>query len=85
MELENKEETKKIEKVKNNKIKKRTLLVFAVLIIFAISISIIYRANYLEILEIGTDYVEVFNQDVRYKLTIGVVNFIIVLLAVRNN
>lgn len=81
--VENKEtEEKKAEvKVEENTNKKknmktRTIAVIVAIAIFLLGSFIVYRANYLETLEIGEGYEEVFNQNVRYKLSIGVINFI---------
>lgn len=67
-----------IKEKKSRNIKIRTLLVLAVLAIFILGSSIIYRANYIESLEIGEEYAKVFSQNVRYKVYIGLVNFLIV-------
>ncbi len=81
--IENKEaEEKKAEvKVEENvtnkkKMKRRTLLVILAIVIFLLGSLIVYRAEYLETLEIGEGYEEVFNQNVKYKLCIGAINFV---------
>ena len=59
--------------MKNNK--KRTILVITFLIIFTIYMAINLRAEYLQTLGIGQKYIEVFKQNVKYKLAIGLINF----------
>lgn len=84
-EVENKQtQTVKTEEKakKQKKIKRRTLFVLIVLAIFIIGSLIVYRADYLETLEIGEEYAKTFMQNVKYKLDIGIVNFIFVFTAV---
>jgi len=71
-----KEIEKEPKKVK--KIRGRTIFVLVVLAIFIISAVIICRADYLETLEIGEEYTEVFTQNMKYKRNIAVLNFIFV-------
>ena len=60
--------------------KKRIIFVL-ISIVIAIFISyIIFRGSYLEILEIGEDYIGVFWQNLRYTLITLIVNFIIIYL-----
>lgn len=66
---------------KVNKIRGRTIFVLVVLAIFIISAVVICRADYLEILEIGEEYSEVFAQNMKYKRNIAVLNFIFVFCA----
>lgn len=54
----------------------RTLIVLVVLALFALGSLILYRANYLETMEIGEEYLEVFSQNLSYKFYIGIINFI---------
>lgn len=56
--------------------KTRTLIVLVVLALFVLGSLILYRANYLETMEIGEEYLEVFSQNLTYKFYIGVINFI---------
>lgn len=63
---------------KNKKIKLRTFLVLLVLALFILGSGLIYRASYIECLEIGEEYVDAFLQNVRYKFNIGIVNFIVI-------
>jgi uncharacterized membrane protein (UPF0182 family) len=59
-------------------LKKRTIFVLIVLAIFIIGAVISFRADYLETLEIGEEYTEVFLQNIKYKIYIAVINFIAV-------
>lgn len=81
--IENKEaEEKKAEvKVEENvtnkkKMKRRTFIVILAIAIFLLGSLIMYRAEYLETLEIGKGYEEIFNQNIKYKFSIGIINFI---------
>lgn len=56
--------------------KTRTLIVLVVLALFVLGSLILYRANYLETMEIGEEYLEVFSQNLSYKFYIGAINFI---------
>lgn len=61
---------------KQKKFKTRTIIVICTLVLFAISLFMGCRANYLEILEIGENYVDTFLQNIKYKILIGITNFI---------
>ena len=61
--------------------KGRVVLVIAFLVIFAIYMAISLRGEYLQTLEIGEKYLSVFWQNTRYKLIIGVLNFVVLYLA----
>ena len=78
--MEEKQETKivQIEQKKNKKMKTRTLVVLIISMLFLIGLLIVYRANYLEVAEIGENYIESFNQDVKYRIIIGILNFIVI-------
>ena len=73
---------KEIDTKNPKKMKNRTLIVLAIIAIFALVMSIMYRADYIETLEIGEQYISAFAQNVRYKVNIGVINFIFVFLIV---
>lgn len=80
-----KEETKSQSENTNKKtkrIKTRTYIVLAVLAIFILGSLITYRADYIEAEEIGQEYVETFMQNVKYKTNIGIINFLVVFIAV---
>lgn len=72
-----KEKINIIEKIKE---KKRVIFVLLVTLITAIVAYVIFRGNYLETLEIGENYINVFWQNVRYTTITLVVNFLIVFL-----
>ncbi len=78
-ENENKEQVTKSEK---KKIRTRTIIVIIALALFLISLYISCRADYLELLEIGENYVEVFNQNFRYKLYIAIINFVFIFISI---
>ncbi len=71
-----KEETKTSEKHKQNKIRKT--IVTIVLILAAIILYIIERGQYLEIKEIGEDYLPIFWQNLRNISITAILNFIII-------
>lgn len=77
-ELNNKNNQKT--ETKKHNLKLRTIIVLASILLFAIGIGIAYRANYVEMQEIGQNYVEVFNKNLKYKLLIGSSNFIFVFI-----
>ena len=58
-------------KTKNQKLKLRTIIVIIAIILFALGVGIAYRASYVEMQEIGQNYVEVFSKNLTYKLIIG--------------
>ena len=61
--------------------KKRVVLVIAFLILFAIYVAVNVRGEYLQTLEIGEQYVEVFKQNLKYKVSVIVVNFAVLYIA----
>ena len=67
-----------MEKTKN---KKRVVLVIVFLILLAIYVAITVRGKYLQTLEIGEQYVEVFKQNIKYKVGVVLVNFAILYIA----
>lgn len=77
-----KNEAQENTKKETKKIKTRTLLVIIVLAVFIIGSVIINRANYLETLEIGEEYGEVFLQNMKYKRNIAILNFMVVFCTV---
>ena len=71
----------KVDKTKKNKkIKKRTILVLALLILFIISSIISLRAEYLNIIEIGEQYESVFYQKIQNKYIVFGVSAICIYL-----
>lgn len=77
-----KKEVKNTTKEKNKKLTLRTLLVLVAVIIFAIIAIITFRAEYLNMNEIGEEYVAVFEQNVKNKLYVGITVFIIAYILV---
>ncbi len=69
-------------KTKKKKYRIRTALVLAFLAIFSIGMFITCRADYLETLEIGENYLNVFNQNIKYKIFIAISNFIFIFITV---
>ena len=61
--------------------KKRAVLVIVFLILLAIYIAVTVRGEYLQTLEIGEQYVEVFKQNIRYKVGVVLVNFAVLYIA----
>lgn len=61
--------------MKNNK--KRKVLVISFLIIFAIYMFIDLRGEYLQTLGIGKNYLDVFWKNTKFKLGIGICNFLV--------
>ena len=78
-------ESEVIEKEKSPKKKKgkwKLILVLIVTIIFAIYSYISYRAEFLQISEIGEEYLEVYNQNNTYLIYIALINFAVVFISV---
>lgn len=63
------------------KSRRRTILVILCLIAFAIYMGISLRGEYLQTLEIGEQYLSVFWQNTRFKLEVGIINFIVIYFA----
>ena len=75
---------KKVEAPKKSKI--RMIIVIAFLIVFALATFISLRGSYLETLEIGENYLEVFWKNVRYKyVTMAVVSLLLFLVLYLTN
>ena len=71
---------------KNKKLKRvKIMVVIAFIILFLLYSYISYRANYLQVLEIGEQYLSVFEQNNQYKAQIFLFNFIILFLAIYIN
>ena len=69
-----KPEEKELKKKKNSKI--RMLLVILFLIIFAIISYVQLRGSYLEYLELGESYTNIFKTNITYRYTIMGINFV---------
>lgn len=72
----------KINTVPKKKNKIRATIVIAFLVLFVIFTYISFRAEYLEILEIGESFESVFWQNIKSSYTIIVLNFLILFLAI---
>ena len=79
--ITNESNTKEPEK-KSKKFRTRTIIVIIALIVFLLSLAISCRADYLELLEIGEEYVEVFTQNLKYRVFIAVINFLFIFIAI---
>ncbi len=77
-----KEEIKTDANIKKNKMKVRRILVFAFIIIVTIFAFVSYRGNYLETIEIGENFKQVFTQDLKYQYITIAVNFIILFITI---
>ena len=78
-------ESEVIEKEKSPKKKKgkwKLILVLIVTIIFAIYSYVNYRAQFLEISEIGEEYLDVYNQNNTYLKYIALANFVVIFISV---
>lgn len=62
--------------------KKRILIVIIFIIAFALLSFINYRGEYLQIKEIGENYISVFQQNIKYKYVITGINFTVWFLAI---
>ncbi len=57
--------------------KKRVILVIAFLILFSICAAVSLRGEYLRTMEIGQEYLSVFEQNIKHKVGVVFVNFIV--------
>lgn len=78
--MEENVQTRTNEKKANYKL--RVILVLAFIILFALYSFISYRGEYLEIKEIGENYLDVFYQNMKFKYNITGINFIVWFLAI---
>ena len=79
MEEQKKDDTIKFQK---KKINVRLIVVLIFLLIYIISSYISYRGEYLEILEMGEEYLTIFYQNQKYKLISAISIFLIVFVSV---
>lgn len=71
---------------KNKKLKRiKIISVTVFVILFAIISYVSYRSNYLQVLEIGKQYLTAFNQRNEYKLRLFAFNFIFIFLVIYIN
>ena len=64
----------------NKKSKKRMYIVLLFILLVVVVGYIIFRGEYLEILEIGEEYISIFWQNVNYSAITFGINFVIVFL-----
>ena len=67
-----KNKTKITAKIKN---KKRLFAVLSVLLLAIIVAYILFRGSYLEMLEVGENYIEVYWQNIKYMALTFITNF----------
>ncbi len=70
-------ETKKTKIKDNKKSKIRMILVIAFVLIFAIVTYIQTRGSYLEYLELGENYIDIFYTNIMYRYSIMAINFVL--------
>jgi len=81
--MEIKEEQKQAkEKQLNKKSKTRIIIVSIVALLTSLVAYIIFRGSYLEMMEIGENYISVFWQNITYITTTLLINFVLVYLMV---
>lgn len=73
---------KEIKQVKKVNYKRRVMLVLMFIILVSIFMFVKLRGEYLNILSIGENYVDVFNQTIKYQYMVIGINFIIVFFLV---
>ena len=72
----------KKQQIAQKKNKKRVLIVLAFLLVFVLCSFISNRSGYLQTLEIGENYVEVFKTNITYKYAIMGINFLVWFIAI---
>lgn len=77
------QQLKKEENIKKNKkIKMRVILVLIFIAIVGLISYISYRGDYLETIEIGENFKQVFTQNLTYQYLITIINFVILFIAI---
>lgn len=79
---QNNQEIKTVVKNEKKKRNKRNILVILATLIAVIIAYVVYRGTYLEVLEIGEQYTDMFFQNVKYMSITLIVNFLIVFVMV---
>lgn len=79
--MQKEENVKQEQQKKTRKIRMRVILVLVVALILAMFIYISYRGNYLETIEIGEQFKQVFEQNLFYQYATTGVNFVILFIA----
>ncbi len=87
MQEEVKQEIKNDKDTKTNKMRARVIIVLAFIILIAIFAFVSYRGNYLETIEIGENFKQVFKQNLKYQYITIAVNFVIlfIVISIANN
>ena len=82
-----KQEIKTNKDTKTKKMNVRVILVLVFIILMAIFAFISYRGNYLETIEIGKNFKQVFTQNLKYQYVTIAVNFVIlfIIITIVNN
>ncbi len=70
-------QTKEMPKVKG---KARMMIVLAFIVLASVITYILFRAQYLEVLEIGENYLKIYWQNIQYTLISMAINFVIVFI-----
>lgn len=83
----NSEKNKTKQEKKPKKIKTRAILVLIFIILMSIFAYVSYRGNYLETIEIGENFKQVFSQNLKYQYATIAVNFVIlfIVISIANN
>lgn len=81
--VDNSNYTQKQTRKKKNRI--RMYIVLAFILLVAIVGYVIYRGEYLEILELGEEYISIFWQNVNYSAIAFIINFVILFLIIYAN
>ena len=74
------EKAEQIVQKKNKKI--RVWIVIAFLVLFTLFSFINYRSEYLQIKEIGEEYISVFKKNITYKYGVTAANFVILFFSI---
>ncbi len=74
---ENIEVKQELKKEPKNKYKTRRILVVVFIIVFTLSATILLRANYLEYLDLGEQYIDIFTTNFTYQVVIMGINFLV--------
>lgn len=77
-----KSENNSIKEIKEKKVKTRVILVFISIIITVLFAYISYRGDYLETMEIGANFKQVFFKNLKYQYAVIGINFIILFIVI---
>lgn len=82
MQEEKVEVNTKVKEKQNKKMKIRVILVLIFIVLIGIVAYISYRGNYLETIEIGENFKQVFTQNLTYQYAITGINFVILFITI---